>query len=549
MRTTTQEGIVRSRFFQRVQLMTVSLASVMLLSSGLSASLAHARPITDVPPEPKVDCSGLQGSLTLKDQSVPLGKSTTLSWAVTVPKSCTDLNLYVGGVPVSPTGSRSLQPLSTSTYRLEAMYGNGGRRELGRATIQVTLPNPLTINANSMVPTLLQALQTANQHIKITNQVELDLSYVDAIQVASGVTLEGGRTAREPGPRLFTTTRPLRLLNITGDHVRITGVRLEGADMGVVEGDAESIGIFVRPSVEIRNVEIDHNELSGWCWAAVQVWDVNDKISYPQNHEAVRIHDNFIHHNQHSEGNGYGVAVGHGAYALIDRNVFDYNRHAISGEDGSDGSGFLAYENLILENGGLQREILGIWTHAQQFDMHAQHDCFPFSYNCGPAGEYMDIRYNSFFYTEKYAFELRGTPSIAADVTNNVFAHRALFTTVVQTGPGTSQVTEGALAQHETGLYPANNAQNETGLHPANNLVGVNAMHELGSCDFDGDGLNDVFLATGQTWWYSSGGDRPWVYLNRSKKRRADVTLGFFDGDNRCDVLADGVIYSGGKAR
>jgi hypothetical protein len=25
-------------------------------------------------------------------------------------------------------------------------------------------------------------------------------------------------------------------------------------------------------------------------------------------------------------------------------------------------------------------------------------------------------------------------------------------------------------------------------------------------CDFDGDGIDDLFLATGETWWYSSSG-------------------------------------------
>lgn len=47
--------------------------------------------------------------------------------------------------------------------------------------------------------------------------------------------------------------------------------------------------------------------------------------------------------------------------------------------------------------------------------------------------------------------------------------------------------------------------------------------------------------------WFSSGGDRPWMYLNTSTKCRAEVTLGQFDGDGRCDGLADGIIYLGGK--
>lgn len=516
------------------KLMKVSLASVMLLSSGLLTSPAHALPKD--PPEQTVDCLGdLQGSISTKDQSVNLWETSILSWNVNVPRGCTGVKLYVDGVVVSPIGSRSIQPIANTVYRLQAVFRNG-RREVGLASIKVVLPENLTISANYLAPQLVQALEEGKvKSIFIENHVELDLSGYEGIAIGAGVTLAGGRTVREPGPRLYTTTRPRMLFDITGDNVRITGVRIEGADMGVAEGDTEGVGIFVQPTVDIHNVEIDHNELSGWSWAAVQVWDGSEKIDYVTNSSAVRIHDNFIHHNQHINGDGYGVAVGYGAYALIERNVFDYNRHAISGEDGREGSGYLAYRNLVLENGGLQDKYLGFWTHTHQFDMHARNDCFPWHYNCGPAGEYMDIRYNSFFYTEEKAFKLRGTPAIGADVIDNVFAHAALFTTVVQLGGGATQVIPGALAQ------------NESGLHASNNLVGVNGMNELGSCDFDGDGLNDLFLATGQTWWYSSGGDQPWVYLNTSKKRRAEVTLGFFDGDNRCDVLVDGVIYPGGK--
>jgi hypothetical protein len=86
----------------------------------------------------------------------------------------------------------------------------------------------------------------------------------------------------------------------------------------------------------------------------------------------VRIHDNYIHHNQHDGGHGYGVNVSYGAYALIEKNVFDFNRHAIT-SDGSNGSGYLAYRNLVLENGGWQD-----WGyfHTHMFDMHGQDDCW-----------------------------------------------------------------------------------------------------------------------------------------------------------------------------
>jgi hypothetical protein len=89
-------------------------------------------------------------------------------------------------------------------------------------------------------------------------------------------------------------------------------------------------------------------------------------------------------------------------------------------------------------------------------------------------------------------------------------------------------------------------SQNESGLYLAGNQVGVDSLAEVSRCDFDGDGVNDRFLATGQTWWYASGESGPWVYLNTSNKRRHDVTLGYYDNDRRCDVFANGLISSGG---
>jgi hypothetical protein len=52
-------------------------------------------------------------------------------------------------------------------------------------------------------------------------------------------------------------------------------------------------------------------------------------------------------------------------------------------------------------------------------------------------------------------------------------------------------------------------------------------------------------MATGVTWWFSSGKTGPWNYLNASTKRLSEVQLGYVNGDNRCDVVADGVVYSG----
>ena len=307
-----------------------------------------------------------------------------------------------------------------------------------------------------------------------------------------------------------------------------------------------------------QNVEIDNNELYGWSNAAVGVEDPFNRIN-PDNYNAVWVHDNFIHHNQHRGRLGYGVVVGETAYALIERNVFDWNRHAIAG-NGSDGSGYRAYQNLVLENGGYHDTynacdipwwlalssptaaaavaaaqalcVLGIspsYTHyTHQFDMHGQDNCGmsgTFSdtvFNCGTAGHDMEIRDNAFVYTKGNAIKLRGTPQLqpyGMFVLSNVFANSL----------------DDAIEQTETGLFTSENLEH------------INGMNELGACDFDGDGIDDPFLATGQTWWYYADGPGQWLYLNTSTTRRHQLTLDDFSGDGICDVKDDkGRIYLGG---
>ena len=133
--------------------------------------------------------------------------------------------------------------------------------------------------------------------------------------------------------------------------------------------------------------------------------------------------------------------------------------------------------------------------------MHGQRNCGIGSllsdslFNCGRAGYSMDIFYNSFLYDDGPAIKLRGTPQrrpCGAQVVSNVFAHGRLGSAVKQT---------------------------ERGLCASRNLTGVNSLRRVRTCDVDGDGLLDSFLATGQTWWYASGKTQPWVFLRRSPAR------------------------------
>ena len=104
----------------------------------------------------------------------------------------------------------------------------------------------------------------------------------------------------------------------------------------------------------IRNMEICNMEIFHWSGVGVQVVD-NVELAergrlFNTNPGAVRIRGNFFHHNRHGDGWGYGVSVTNGAYATIEQNVFDENRHAIAGgsrnKDALDYSGYTVRENL-----------------------------------------------------------------------------------------------------------------------------------------------------------------------------------------------------------
>lgn len=494
----------------------------------------------DDPTNPSAErCLGqATGSLNATATSLPLGGSATLSWSVSIPSRCS-LRVYLDGDIVGTTGSRVVTPLATAERRLRVYLSGYGERTLQTREIAVVLPEHLRITSNDQVPTFAQAVgtpcrnavaQTGCQKVEIADNVQLDLSNRQNIVVASNVLVYGGRRGREPGPRLFTTTRPKGLFKI-GDkdaeslvsNVRFTGLRIEGPDMGVADPNDAS-AFHIESAI---NVQIDHNEISGWAGSAINVKDNKGTAGSPSPTDTVvpphtvNIRDNFIHHNQAEGTAGYGVVVGYGAHPLIERNVFDANRHAIAG-DGREGTGYTADYNLVLEGGGKNSwwAFPGTWSHTHQFDMHGRNDCgITGEFNCGPAGHTTLIRHNAFFYTEDIVIKLRGTPEVGMFVSDNVFSKSPLL----------------AIVEEESGLVSERNE------------FLYNGKNQLGTCDFDGDGVNDSFMATGQSWWYRSGTTGPWEFLNPSTKKLSEVSLGFFDGDNRCDVKVDGIIHPGGR--
>jgi hypothetical protein len=431
-------------------------------------------------------------------------------------------------------------PDGTERYTLVA-YRAPMSRPLASVTVQVQLPPTVTITADSQVGLFLHAITVPWQRIEIQNHVNLDLSYRDNLYIAPGVKIIGGRSPTNPGPRLFTTTFPERLFLIgsgyagnEADNVRISGIRLQGAEMGIADGDTwASVGIRVNSSI---NVELDNNELFGWRGSAVDVRDPLARINL-DNYDAVWVHDNFIHHNQRFRGEGYGVSVSDSAYALIEKNVFDYNRHAIATHNGGNANGYYAFRNLVLGNGGVNGIPLPYSWHTHMFDVHGTESCWNAELYCGDAGERYEFRWNTILYTDGSAIKVRGKPAKGAIADHNVFAHSDEWG---------GYVDDAALVQNDPGIN----------LGSLNNTFGAHFddMVKYSVCDFNGDWILDDFLATGETWWYNprtaTGTHRVWRYLTTSPKSRSQLTFGSVNGDSVCDVTDNnGVVYLGGVTK
>ncbi|MGH2868681.1 MAG: FG-GAP-like repeat-containing protein [Solirubrobacteraceae bacterium] len=395
---------------------------------------------------------------------------------------------------------------------------------------------------------LVAALRSGCQDVHVDDAAQIDLSQfgdhperfpgydavstsTGVIHIPDGVTLESDRSPTRRGGRLFMSHQVLQpasdnrksMLEL-GAGTSVTGLRLRGYGM-----DAQHAPHGIGLSIGEPDVLVSNDEISLWPVAGVSVGSVpyapdrgaTDTEAWILK-EALRVHitNNFIHDNVDCDL-GYGIVVGNSSYALIDRNVFDFNKHDIAG-DGSSGSGYIAKLNFTLSD-SFKTCAGGYGGH---FDMHGTGGGS--SHVGGTAGTYIDIRDNTFRGDQRYhflghdrrpAFDLRGTPT-----------DRAIFTGNVTEAPGDKAVNiSGA---------DASDLAAQRKLLVRGNSYSVNTSDELTVGDFNGDGCSDVFLATGTIWVYSPCGRREWRFLNTSRLRLGRLAFGDFNGDGKTDVFS-----------
>ncbi|GMU24509.1 MAG: hypothetical protein AMXMBFR13_45830 [Phycisphaerae bacterium] len=278
---------------------------------------------------------------------------------------------------------------------------------------------------------LLEALSKAKpgQVVFIPGDAEIDCTarvYIEelVLEIPGGVTLASNRGQEKSQGGLITSDalKTPVLIRVGGPDVRITGLRIRGPNpkryldhhhRSFAEGRGHPYYYKFPTSDGIRTehpgLEVDNCEISAWAHAAVCL----------QKGDRHRIHHNFIHHCQY-QGLGYGVSHDV-ASSLIERNLFDSNRHSIAGT-GRPGCGYEARHNVELGT-----------SLSHRFDMHGGRDRKD---GTQIAGTTILIHHNTFRAPETPVV-IRGVPEDVCKVYENWFPNHDKPETAVRAGAGT----------------------------------------------------------------------------------------------------------------
>ena len=384
-----------------------------------------------------------------------------------------------------------------------------------------------------------------NTVIQIDPGALMNLTTQAPLALSSSMTIRGGRLGTALGPQLSVLSGTAAMFEVKGGPVRITGLRLRGPSRRLDQSAALVDGIKVL-SDQVPTV-IDHNELSDWTNAAVEVVGARQILvqnpaqqicSVPGANGTgreykVRVTHNFIHDNVRAEI-GYGVVASSGGFLFIDRNTFLFNRHSIA-DDGTVPSGYDAWFNLVMSRSPVYDGKMG-----HEFDMHGSNPVTGSSTDGGTAGSGLTVGRNTFLGPARPNLDVRGTPCGPVNFEDNTSVHEEDHAVLWYCKDLAGDPSCGSGADKIPVWMTIHSV-----------FSGANAAGQLRVGDFDGDGIDDLFVATGQAWYYSSGGLTEWRFLNDMSEPAGILLFGDFDGDGKTDVFTqrgrDWLISWGGR--
>ena len=195
-------------------------------------------------------------------------------------------------------------------------------------------------NKSELFDALGQAV--SGQIVYLDDGATIDLTGEHNIIIPPGVTLASGRGNNGSYGGLLYTTSVYEddlfyaLFETGGEDVRVTGLRLQGPYPEIYSLNYR-LGMNGLET-NFPGLEVDNNEIWGWASKGISLTMA----------DGAHVHHNYIHHCRRS-GFGYGIWVHADGMALIEANLFDFNRHHVASASSSTSSWEARY-NVFLEH-------------------------------------------------------------------------------------------------------------------------------------------------------------------------------------------------------
>ena len=384
---------------------------------------------------------------------------------------------------------------------------------------------------------LLECLKTPTKPIiYIDDSAEIDLTGEQNIRIPPNITLKSGRGENGSlGGLLFTEELPVISPSTHSDFklfiiddsekgtVSLSGIRLRGPITEVGALEQQPYWRSIELSSNSCDLVIENCELWGWNGAAIML----------TNSCRAHIINSYIHHNR-GAGYGYGIALDFASFAVIEENLFDYNRHAIAGS-GRSGQVYEARRNVV----GLHQTIIDYRSIPKLKCIEINHDFDIHGVNktsSSPAGKKVTIEHNLFLSKGGgSAIKIRGIPEEECPIQNNKFAW----------GKQEEAINKDF---HYKNL---NISDNEFGISNKACYVSWGSktfwqflrlldsqISELAFGDFNGVGRTDILIADASNFWVTSGPNFTFKKLRSSDGLTVrDLAFGDFNGDKRTDIF------------